>query len=230
MVQWAQTIIRVDTCTKFGIKKFSTYSMQFQPELIINNELVPPIQKGASFRYLGRHFNFEMNNDEHISSLKSSFSNFPSKIDSLPILPQNKLRLYQTYILSKVSWDFTVTNISKTWVIQNLDNIVSRNIRELLELPISATSSGIILSKNQFGLSLQLPSMKFLQCQAVQRNILKSSLNENIRSLWKTTCEGSNIQYDLYRNTKEVLKAIRTEHTKRLQHKKGFMGEKVANN
>ena len=72
--------------------------------------------------------------------------------------------------------------------------------------------------KNQFGLSLQLPSMKFLQCQAVQRNILKSSLNENVRSLWKITCEGSNIQYDLYRNTKEVLKAVRTEHTKRLQH------------
>ena len=60
--------------------------------------------------------------------------------------------------------------------------------------------------------------MKFLQCQAVKRNILKSSPNENIRSLWKTTCEASNIQYDLYRNTKEVLKAVRTEHTKHLQH------------
>ena len=216
--QWAQMIIRVDKCTTFGIKKFSTCSMQFQPKLLINNELVPPIQKGASFRYLGRHFNFEMNNDEHMSSLKTSFSNLLSDIDSLPILPQNKLRLYQTYLLSKASWDFTVSNISKTWVIQNLDNIVSRYIREWLELPISATLSGLILSKNQFGLSLQLPSMKFLQCQAVQRNILKLSLNENVRSLWKTTCEGSNIQYDLYRNTKEVLKAVRTEHTKRLQH------------
>ena len=147
--------------------------MQFQPNLLINNELIPPIQKGASFRYLGRHFNFEKNNDDHMSSLKSSFSNLISGIDSLPILPQNKMRLCQTYLLSKASWDFTVTYISKTWVIQNLDNIVSRYIREWLELPICATWSGIILSKNQFGLSLQLPSMKFLQCQAVQGNILK---------------------------------------------------------
>ena len=68
-------IIRVDKCTTFGIKKFSTCSMQFQPKLLINNELVPPVQKGASFRYLGRHFNFDMNNDEHMSSLKSYFSN-----------------------------------------------------------------------------------------------------------------------------------------------------------
>ena len=130
----------------------------------------------------------------------------------------------QTYLLSKASWDFTVSNISKTWVIQNLDNIVSRYIREWFELPITATLSGLILSKNQFGLSLQLPSMKFLQCQAVQRNILKSSLNESIQSLWKTTCEGSNIQYDLYRNTKEVLKAVRTEHTRRLQHELTLQG------
>ena len=178
----------------------------------------------VDFRYLGRHINFEMNNDEHMSSLKSSFSNLLSDIDALPILPQNKLRLYQTYLLSKASWDFTVSNISKTWVVQNLDNIVSRYIREWLELPISATLSGLILSKNQFGLSLQLPSMKFLQCQAVQCNILKSSLNKNTRSLWKTTCEGSNVQYDLYRNTKEVLKAVQTEHSKRLQQELTLQG------
>ena len=60
--------------------------------------------------------------------------------------------------------------------------------------------------------------MEFLQCQTVQHNILKSSPNNNIRSLWKNTCEGSNIQYDIYRNTKEALKAIRTEYTERLQH------------
>ena len=60
--------------------------------------------------------------------------------------------------------------------------------------------------------------MKFLQCQAVQCNILKSSPNDNIRSLWKNTCEVSNIQYILYRNTKEVLKAVRTDHSKHLEH------------
>ena len=85
--QWAQMIIRVDKCSTFGIKKFSTCLMQLQPKLLINNELVSTIQKGASFRYLGHYFNFEMNNDEHTSSLKSSFSNFLSDIDSLPILP-----------------------------------------------------------------------------------------------------------------------------------------------
>ena len=194
-------IVRVDKYTTFGVKKFSTCSMQFQPKLYINKETVPPVHKGGSFRYLGRHFNFEMINDEHMSSLASSFSDMLSELDSLPILPQNKLRLYQTYVLSKVSLGFTVANISKTWVIQHLDNLASHYFREWLDIPISATLTGIILSRNQFGLSLQLPSIKFLQCQTVQRNILKSSPNNNIRSLWKNTCEGSNIQYGIYRNT-----------------------------
>ena len=87
--QWVNMIVRVDKSTKFGIKKFSTCSMHFQPKLFINKEIVPPVHKGGSFRYLGRHFNFEMNNDEHMSSLTSSFSDMLSEIDSLPILPQN---------------------------------------------------------------------------------------------------------------------------------------------
>ena len=52
--------IRVDKCVAFGMKKFSTRSMQFQPKLFINKEIVPSVKSGESFRYLGRYFNFEM--------------------------------------------------------------------------------------------------------------------------------------------------------------------------
>ena len=103
-----------------------------------------------------------------------------SEIDSLPIVPQNKQHLYQTYVLSRVSWGLTVTNSSKAWAIQYLDNLVSHYFCEWLDIPICTTLSGIILSKNQFGLSLRLPSMKFLQCQTVQQNISKSPPNNNI--------------------------------------------------
>ena len=67
--QWPHMVVRVDKCTTFGIKNFSICSMQFQPKLLINNETVPPVKKGASARYLGRYFDFEMNNDDHVASL-----------------------------------------------------------------------------------------------------------------------------------------------------------------
>ena len=48
------------------------------------------------------------------------------------------------------------------WIVENLDNLVLKYIRQWLDLPISATFSGIVLSKNRFGLNLVLPSVKFI--------------------------------------------------------------------
>ena len=125
--------------------------------------------------------------------------------------------MYQRYLLSKLSWHLTVANLAKTWVIENLDSITIRFIRQWLDLPISATLSGIILPCNQFGLNLQLPSVKFIQCQTVLRNALRSSKSDNIKSLWKSTSCSMNVQYDSYNNTKQVLKAVRQQHTEKLQ-------------
>ena len=120
-------------------------------------------------------------------------------------------------MLSKLSWHFTVTDLGKTWISENLDNIVSKYIRQWLELPMSATLSSIVLSSTNFGLAFQLPSVKFQQCQTVLRSSLKSSKDEAIVRVWKNTNCGANIQYNIYKNTKQVLKLIGTEHTKRLQ-------------
>ena len=152
-------IIRVDKCVTFGIKKFSSRSLQFQPKLFINTELLPVVKNGESFKYLGRFFNFQMDNDQHKIHLESSLLDMFKLIDSLRILPKNRLLLYQRYVLSKLSWHLTVANLSKTWVIENLDNVVVRFVRKWLDLPISAALSGISLPRNQFGLNLLLPSV-----------------------------------------------------------------------
>ena len=72
--QWSDMIIRVDKCSTFGIKKALTKSIQYLPKLIINNNLVPTIERGKSFCYLGRYFDFEMSNDEHKSELISNLT------------------------------------------------------------------------------------------------------------------------------------------------------------
>ena len=102
-----------------------------------------------------------MSNQVHKDKLSSLFTELRKEIDSLPLHLKNKLLLYSRFVLSKVSWHFTVADLSKTWVTENLDNLVSKYIRQWLDLPISATLSGIILSKSQYGLNMILPSMKF---------------------------------------------------------------------
>ena len=73
--QWSDMIIRVDKCSTFGIKKALTKSIQYFPKLIINNSLIPAIELGKSFCYLGRYFDFEMTNNEHKLELVSLITN-----------------------------------------------------------------------------------------------------------------------------------------------------------
>ena len=157
-----------------------------------------------------------MDNCEHKSILLDTSSDLLNKIDVIPCHPKNKLLLYHRYILSKLSWHLTIADLSKTWVVENLDSAVTKYIRKWFELPISASIGGLIVSKSHYGLNLVLPSAKFIQCETILRNALKSSPNADIRSLWKDSTTSTNIKYDQYRNAKHVLKSIQTQHHHRI--------------
>ena len=101
--QWSDMIIRVDKCCTFGIKKATTKSIQFLPKLLINNRLLPKINIGESFQYLGRYFDFEMSNNNHKEELTSFVNEIMTDIDLKPLHPKNKLLLYSRYVLSKLS-------------------------------------------------------------------------------------------------------------------------------
>ena len=145
---------------------------------------------------------------------KKNNSSILTKVNFLPLHPKNKIAVYNRYLLSKLSWHFTAASLPKTLVCEHLDNVVAQYIRKWLELPISAMLSSIILPQNKFGLNTQ-PSF---HCQTVLQNALKNSQNEEIKKLWKSTLNHTNIQYDVYRNTKEALKAIQNKHEDRLKN------------
>ena len=170
-------IIRVDKCSTFGIKKASTSFVQYLPKLVLNHDLIPTVEIGKSFKYLGRYFSFSMDNHNHLSEVLDLITNLMTQIDRIPCHPKNKLLLYHRFVLSKLSWHFTIANLGKTWVVENVDNLVTSYIRQWLELPISATFSTLILPKFKYGVNFFLPSNKFLEAPSVIRNALKSSTN-----------------------------------------------------
>ena len=135
----------------------------------------------------------------------------------MPLHPKYKILLYSRHLLSKISWHFTVAVLSKTWVSENLDNIVVSYVRKWLEIPLYGTLRNVFLTKAKFGLSLYPSSIKFSQCQTVARNALKCSPDEDIKHLWKSRSAHTNLQYDRYKDTKEVLKAFRSSQEERLQ-------------
>ena len=214
--QWSDMIIRVDKCSTFGIKKAITKSVQYLPKLLISNQIIPKITIGESFQYLGRYFDFHMSNENHKTELTTLFNELMTDIDSKPLHPKNKLLLYSRYVLSKLAWHFTVATLSKTWVTENIVSVANKYIRRWLEVPISGTLSTVFLTNNKFGLSIYPSSVKFIQCQTVLRKALKSSPNESTNDLWRATSNHTNIQYDAYKSTKEVLKDFRSGHENKL--------------
>ena len=129
-------IIPVDKCSTFGIKKALTKSIQYLPKLLINKQLIPKINIGEAFQYLGRYFSFNMSDEHHKSELISLVEELMADIDSKPLHPKNKILLYSRYLLSKLSWHFTVSSVSKTWVTENIDSKVNSYIRKWLDIPI----------------------------------------------------------------------------------------------
>ena len=97
--------------------------------------------------HLGRYFNFSMDNVDHMSEVLGIINNLMSKIDAIPCHPKNKLLLYHQFVLSKLSWHFSISDFSKTWIVENIDSLVSRYVPQWLELPISATLSSLLISK-----------------------------------------------------------------------------------
>ena len=227
--QWSNMIIRVDKCSTFGIKKAITKSVQYLPKLLINNNLIPKIKIGEAFQYLGRYFDFNMSNNNHKTELTTLVNELMTDIDSKPLHPRNKLLLYSRYVLPKLSWHFTIATLSKTWVIENIDPVVNQYIRKWLEIPISGTLSTVFLTCNKFGQSIYPPSVKFIQCQTVLRKALKLSPNQSINELWKSTNTHTNIQYDFYNSTKEVLKDFRSEHEDKLKNQLTCQGSFFSN-
>ena len=216
--QWANMIIRVDKCKTLGIKKVITKSTQYLPKLFINNSIIPTVEIGESFKYLGRFFDFNMTDKDHKSELISLIDELMSDIDLKPLHQKKKLLLYNRYVLSKISWHFTVASLSKTWVTESIDSVINKYIRKWLEIPINGTLSNIYLTRDKFGFNILPASIKFIQCQTVLRNVLKSSPNDSIKELWKSTNSHTNIQYDVYNSTKQVLKEFQSGQEDQLKN------------
>ena len=103
-------------------------------------------------------------------------------------------------------------------------------IQKWLDILIFGTLSNDFLERNTFGLNICPPSIKFTHCQTVLLNSLKESSNNSLKDLWKSSSCHTNIQYDVYKSTEEVLKDFRSNQEDKMQHhltSQGFFFSKV---
>ena len=71
-----------------------------QPALYIDGNTIPPIELGGSFTYLGKSFNFSMNNEAAKAQLVKSVSHMMDVTDTLLVRTQTKLKILKLFIPS----------------------------------------------------------------------------------------------------------------------------------
>ena len=170
--------------------------------------MIPTVKRNESFCYLGRYYNFAMDNSDHKRLLFEETEDILEKIDRLSLHPKFKLPLYMKYLLPKISWHLTIADIDKTCVRQTLDMMCHNKFRAWLEIPPCGTLDILLLAKSKFGLNVNDISAKLTQYEVVLRNKLKNSSSPDIRQVYKAS---TNVQYNRYLQPKEVIQEIRAE-------------------
>ena len=181
---WAGLIIRVDKCSTFGIKKVRTDSTQYKPYLKIANERIPSIEMNKSFTYLGKDFNMHMSNDHIKSQLVCTIEQYLQVTDRLLLHPLQKIEICQRFIFSKLKWQFSIYNLTETWVAETLDNKFSKFYRRWLQIPVSGNISHLSLPRGKLDLEIKTLKQIYNECKVSNRSILKCSLKTEAQKLY----------------------------------------------
>ena len=201
---WAKLIVRVDKCCTFGIKKNGNKSTQYHPYLKVNNEMIPPVKINDCFVYLGKFFSFNMKCDNIKQELKSEVVKYIDILDRVPLHPKNKLMILSRYVYSKLRWRLSIYNLTKTWVIQNLDSLIIEYVKRWLSLPQGANTRHLFLPTKHLGLKFSLPSDIYDSCQLTTRKILDTSENREMKELYSLTKTKYSKQDNILHNNNNI--------------------------
>ena len=178
---WAEMKIRIDKCCTFGMRKQSGSYIQFQPNLNVGDSSIPALEDGANFKYLGKIFDFLMNNSEIKNTLEHRLTSLLQTTSELKIKPIHSIsdEFRSAYVQYFVYLDNST---------QALDAKICNSVREWLELPISAcVAETLSLPKAQGGMGI--PSMKETAAKLWLDQWFKfhSSKDDESRALFKST-------------------------------------------
>ena len=96
-----------------------------------------------------------MNCDEIKTELRNEIVKYVGINDKLPMRCLHQIEIIQCYVISKSKWQFSVYNLSKTWISGNLDSHINRYYQKSLNIPVSGNIAHLRLTKSKLGLSIK---------------------------------------------------------------------------
>src|SRR6184192_2308498 len=140
------------------------------------------------------------------------------KISNLKISIQTKLKIVRYYVPSQFNFELRLYSFSHTWILNELDSIITNTIRTWLQYPVNTSVAEIVQLPLSHG-GLGIPSLKTISEK--QRLSVRAGLRDNsdgtIRLLWTETSL-KNIPTDSLLNNSNYPEARRTLNQQSISH------------
>ena len=135
-------------------------SRVYDPKLRIGSETVPFV--GCSvFKFLGLPFDMSLSPCIVQNKLVEHIDFLCEKIDALCIRRWQKIKIYQLYVCSSMSWLLGLLDLPLSWVERNIDTIITRFLKKWVGLAKKANPSVLYTKSESFGLGLPKMSSLF---------------------------------------------------------------------
>ena len=132
----------------------------------------------------------------------------------------DKIRIVNTYVYSKIKWEFRYNELSTTWVKQHLDIILTCRIRYWVNHHPGANSGQLKQSTSKLGINLSFLSENFLSYQTTTRRILSQSKDPDVLKIYNDTKNSILTPIPLLKEPIAPLLKIKTKDAKKSLSKK----------
>jgi Reverse transcriptase (RNA-dependent DNA polymerase) len=184
---WSRTMrLKVPKCLAlaFGYQG-STVWGSFDPQLAVGGQVIP-VMGPAGCKYLGRRLDPSLSEVGVKAFLCDSLLCWMRLVDGTPLLGSMRCWIYDAFIVPKLSWFFTIHNLSLSFVKESLHTLVLPFLKRWCVIPKGGNSAILFCGPPRaLGLALKPVYTVYKACQVVRRSILQRSRDPTARLVFE---------------------------------------------
>jgi hypothetical protein len=134
------------------------------------------------FKFLGCWLNAKLSNKQIKEMIRASLMDDIEKIDQSRVNGVMKLWLYQFQAITRIAWPFLIQDLDRSFA-EKLESNISFKLKSWLGVNSQADTGRLFLSRDNMGFGLTSISDQFKQMQIIKHQLLKTSADDDIRTL-----------------------------------------------
>jgi hypothetical protein len=189
-LQWSQTLrLKVPKCLALAFGCFDrcnpTAWGMYDPHLKVGGQAIA-VMGPDGCKYLGRRMDPSLSEDRVREFIVASVLEWMRLIDGTQLLGIMKCWIYNVFVISKLSWLFTIHDLSLSFVKTKVHPLVLPFLKRWCGIPKGGNTAILFCGPPDcMGLALKPVYTIYKACQVIRRDILQRSSDPSVRLLFE---------------------------------------------